>query len=189
MKKLFFILTAAFILTLTSFSNSFAQTAEKSLYERLGSINSIAAVVDDFIDKLLSDPLITANKDVVAGLAHTTKPGLKVLITELLCEKSGGPQKYSGKSMKESHEGLNITDAEWQAMIKDLLASLNKFKVPNKEQIEVIVIVNSTKDDIVTKQAAPAAEAPPAPPPQAAPEAKPAEVQVAPPAPPPQAAP
>ncbi len=160
---------------------SFAQ--EKSLYERLGGIHAIAAVVDDFVDKLLVNPTITANKNTVAGLAHITKPGLKYLLTEMICQAAGGPQKYTGKSMKEAHKDLKISEAEWEAMVKEFLASLAKFKVPNKEQIELVVIVGTTKADVVT--AAAPAQAPALPPqlPQqapAAPEAVPAEVIPAP---------
>ena len=62
---------------------------------------------------------------------------------------SGGQCKYTGRAMKESHQHLNITQAEWDAMVVDFKATLNKFKVPQREQQELITIVDSTKNDIV----------------------------------------
>ncbi len=141
-----------------------------SLYDRLGGVYSIAAVVDDFVDRLLADPIITANKKVVEAIGKITKPGLKYRITELLCQSTGGPQKYTGRSMKDSHAHLNITDGEWAATIKDLLGSLEKLSVPEQEQNELLVILGSTKADIVQSQpqqaapqTAPAAGSPPSP--------------------------
>ena len=175
-----------------------AHSEEKSLYERLGGVNAIASVVDDFIDKLLSDPAIVANKNVVVSLKNITVPGLKYLLTEMVCEASGGPQKYTGRPMKESHAHLNITESEWQAMEADFLSSLKKFNVPEKEQGELVAIVRSTKKDIVAAKETPppapaeaqkaAPEAPKPQAPAAVPEAQkaaPPEAPVAPPQPPP----
>jgi hemoglobin len=67
----------------------------------------------------------------------------------MVCEVSGGPCKYTGRAMKESHQHLNITQAEWDAMVVDFKATLNKFKVPQREQQELITIVGSTRNDIV----------------------------------------
>ena len=151
----------------------FAQApAPESLYKRLGGVNAIASVVDDFIDRLLSDPAITKNKDVVSALANITKPGLKYLLTEMICESAGGPQKYTGRTMKESHAHLNIAEDEWQAMVKDFLSTLVKFKVPEKEQNELLVVVGSTKTDIVTAKKPIAQVAPPLPEPQPEPKTK-----------------
>ncbi len=149
-----------------------------SLYDRLGGVYSIAAVVDDFVDRLLADPIITANKKVVEAMGKITKPGLKYRITELLCQSAGGPQKYTGRPMKDSHAHLNITDGEWAATVKDLLGSLEKLNVPEQEQNELLVILGSTKADIVQSQpqvapaapqAAPTAGSPPSPQPIQAP--------------------
>ncbi len=120
-----------------------------SLYDRVGGVYSIAAVVDDFTDKLLSDPIITANQKVVAAMGKITKAGLKYRITELVCQVSGGPQKYTGKPMKDAHQNLNISEGEWAATVKILLGTLTKFNVPEKEQNELLVLIGSTKNDIV----------------------------------------
>lgn len=125
------------------------EPAPQSLYDRLGGVYSVAAVVDDFIDRLLSDSIVTANKNVTAAMQHITKAGLKFLITEMVCEAAGGPQKYTGRSMKESHKNLNISETEWAASVKDFVTTLEKFKVPEKEKGELLAIVGSTKSDIV----------------------------------------
>src|SRR5690349_10628934 len=78
------------------------------------------------------------------------QPGLKYSITELVCQATGGPQKYTGLSMRESHADLKITEAEWTAFAGEFKATLDKFKVPEKEQNELFQIVGSLKDDIVT---------------------------------------
>lgn len=143
-----------FLLSLILFIqlNAFAQTAEESLYKRLGGVYNIAAVVDDFIDRLLSDPLIIANQNIVSAIGKITKPGLKYQLTEWFCQTAGGPQKYNGRSMKEAHQGLNISEAQWQAMIRDFLATLAKFNIKTLDQNELIVIVGGTKNDIVIPQ-------------------------------------
>jgi hemoglobin len=130
--------------------------AEKSLYERLGGVQAIAAVVDDFVNRLVQNPTVMANENVrkAAESGRVTVPGLKFLLTEQICAAAGGPQKYSGRKMKEAHKDLMISEAEWKASAADLTASLEKFKVPKKEQDELFVIIASTHNDIVTKKEA-----------------------------------
>lgn len=143
-----------------SFDLTKAQEAKTgSLYERLGGSFAISAVVDDFVERLLADPIITANKKVMSEMEKVNKAGLKFHITEMVCEEAGGPQKYTGRPMKESHETLGITETEWQAMVKDFLATLKKFNVPEKEQNELIAIVGKSKSDIVKAEPEPALKA------------------------------
>ena len=130
-----------------------AQPATKSLYERLGGVYSIATVVDDFIERLLVNDTLNANPAINAARARVPKAGLKFHVTTLVCEVTGGPCKYSGRSMKDAHAHLNINEAEWQAMVTDFRKTLDKFKVPAKEQEELITIVASTKKDIVKASA------------------------------------
>jgi hemoglobin len=130
-------------------SHPAAQPATKSLYDRLGGVYSIATVVDDFIERLLVNDTLNANPAINAARARVPKAGLKFHVTTLVCEVTGGPCKYGGRSMKESHAHLNINEAEWQAMVADFRKTLDKFKVPMKEQEELITIVGSTKKDIV----------------------------------------
>ena len=126
-----------------------AQVTQPSLYERLGGTYSIATVVDDFIERLLVNSTLNANPAIKEARARVPKAGLKFHVTTLVCEVSGGPCKYTGRTMKESHERLNITPAEWDAMVADFKTTLNKFNVPQREQQELITIVGSTKNDIV----------------------------------------
>jgi hemoglobin len=78
-------------------------------------------------------------------------PGFKHLVTEMLAEAAGGPQRYSGRSMEESHHELRITPDEWRAFMDDLDRTLDKFDVPQQERSEVVAIVESTHDDIVVE--------------------------------------
>ena len=127
-----------------------AQDQPKSLYERLGGIYSIATVVDDYIEHLLVNDTLNANPAINRARAHVPKAGLKFQVTALVCEVTGGPCKYTGRAMKESHQQLNITEEQWQAMVVDFQGTLDKYKVPAREQEELIIIVGSTKKDIVT---------------------------------------
>ena len=122
---------------------------EKTLYERLGGAYSIATVVDDFIERLLLNEILNANPAINKARTHVPKAGLKYHVTEMVCQATGGPQKYSGRTMKESHKHLYITEAEWDAMAADFKKTLDKFNVPEKEQNELFTIIGSTKPDIV----------------------------------------
>jgi hemoglobin len=75
--------------------------------------------------------------------------GFKYLVTELVCSVTGGPQKYSGRSMAESHQHLAINATQWSSFLDDLQGSLDKFKVPEAEQKEIFAIVATTRTDIV----------------------------------------
>ena len=132
--------------------SSFAEEKETpSLYDRLGGVYAIASVVDDFIERILVNDVLNANPAVNKARQTVPKAGLKYRVTELVCQVTGGPCVYSGRSMKDSHAHLNITEAEWDAMVKDFVASLNHFKVPEKEQAELLAIVGATKGDIVMR--------------------------------------
>jgi hemoglobin len=124
-----------------------------SLYERLGGIYSIATVVDDFIDRIMVDDRLNANPRVNEAHHRVSPPGFKYLVTEQLGEASGGPQRYTGRSMEESHPDLLITAEEWGAFIDDLNQTLDKFEVPQQERSEVLDIIGSTRDAIVVAPA------------------------------------
>lgn len=126
-----------------------AQEKPKSLYDRLGGAYSIATVVDDFIERLLVNGTLNANPAIAAARARVPKAGLKFHVTALVCEVTGGPCKYTGRSMVEAHKTLHIDERQWQAMLADFRTTLDKFNVPRKEQEELIGIVGSTKQDIV----------------------------------------
>jgi hemoglobin len=122
---------------------------KKSLYERLGGVYPIATVVDDFIDRVMTDPRLNKNPRVNEAHHRVLPPGFKYLVTEQVCEAAGGPQKYSGRSMAESHKNMNISSDEWVAFMDDFQQTLDKFAVPAEEQGELKAIVNSTRADIV----------------------------------------
>jgi hemoglobin len=122
---------------------------EQSLYERLGGVYSIATVVDDFIDRIMVDARLNANPLVDEAHHRVSPPGFKYLVTEMVCWAAGGPQKYTGRPMRESHEQLKITAAEWEAFLDDFQQTLDKFWVPPAEQEELQAIVASTRADIV----------------------------------------
>lgn len=123
-----------------------------SLYERLGGVYSIAAVIDDFIDRIMDDPRLNANPKVDDAHHRVSRAGFKYLVTEQLCWAAGGPQKYTGRSMRDSHIHLNITASEWTAFLDDLEQTFNKFGVPTAERQEILAIVNSTRGDIVMSE-------------------------------------
>lgn len=122
---------------------------QPSLYERLGGVYSIATVVDDFIDRVMADPRLNANPAVDEAHHKLPPAGFKYLATEMVCWATGGPQKYTGRSMADSHRHLNITPQEWEAFMDDFQQTLDKFKVPASEQAELRAIVQSTYADIV----------------------------------------
>src|SRR5438045_1962399 len=124
-------------------------TQKPSLYNRLGGVYSIATVVDDFINRIMVDPRLNANPLVDEAHHRVPPAGFKYLVTEMVCWATGGPQKYSGRSMPDSHKHLMITPMEWEAFLDDFQQTLDHFSVPAREQQELHAIVNSTRADIV----------------------------------------
>jgi truncated hemoglobin YjbI len=128
---------------------------QRTLYERLGGEAAIKAVIDDFVARSADNPKVNFFRK---GTAKEWKPtpaqvdNLKKLLVEQVASAAGGPQKYTGRSMKEVHAGMGITQAEFDALAADLKASLDKFRVPAKEQDELLKIIASTAPDIVEKK-------------------------------------
>ena len=123
--------------------------ANASLYDRLGGIYNIATVIDDFIDRIMVDDRLNANPRVDEAHHRVSPPGFKYLVTEMVGEATGGPQRYTGRSMPDSHQDLMITEEEWEAFIDDFNQTLDKFDVPQQERSELHAIVESTKEAIV----------------------------------------
>ena len=115
----------------------------KSLYDRLGGQPAIVAVVDDFVAN------VAADKRIHARFATADVPRLTRLLIEQVCAGTGGPCKYTGRDMKSAHRGMNITDAQFNALVEDLVRTLDKFNVPKKEQGELLAILGPMKPDIV----------------------------------------
>ena len=101
----------------------------------------------------MADPRLNANPAVDEAHHKVPPAGFKYLATEMVCWASGGPQKYTGRSMADSHRHLNITSQEWNAFMDDFQQTLDKFKVPAAEQAELRAIVHSTYGDIVIAKA------------------------------------
>src|SRR5688572_5275257 len=145
-KKSFLILALALVLTTSSVALGTVQ--DKPLYERIGGYNALAAVVDDFITRLVTDKQF---EKFFSGQSNDSKKRIRQHIVDQFCAATGGPCLYMGRDMKTSHSGLGITNAEWDAAAKHLVASLDKFKVPETEKGEVLSFVTSLKKDIVEK--------------------------------------
>jgi hemoglobin len=129
-------------------SMSSGQVTQKSLYERIGGYNALALVVDDFIGRLVSDKSF---EKFFAGHSDDSKKRIRQHILDQFCAATGGPCIYLGRDMKTVHTGLGITSAQWDAAATHLVASLDKFKVPEKEKGEVVAFVTTLKKDIVEK--------------------------------------
>lgn len=126
--------------------------AQASLYARLGGLRGITVVVDDFINRLVVNKTLNRNPAINAGRRSSPAPYLKFQVSQLVCEATGGPCKYAGMAMKESHAHLNISEKEWSVMAAEFKKSLNKYKVPAAEQKELFEIVGKTKGDIVVRK-------------------------------------
>jgi len=125
------------------------ETKEKSLYQRLGGFDALAAVSDDFITRLATDKLLGR---FVVGLSDDSTKKLRQHFVEFLCNATGGPCVYMGRDMKTVHTGLGISEDDWKESVKLLVETLDKFKVPEKEKNEVLAAVSSLKKDIVEKK-------------------------------------
>jgi hemoglobin len=122
---------------------------EKSLYERLGGYNAVAAVVDDFVGRLIADKKF---ERFFVGHSTDSKKRIRQHIVDQFCAAAGGPCIYTGRTMKDSHQGLGINEDEWNAAAKHLVATLDKFKVGEREKKELLDFVTTLKGDIVEKK-------------------------------------
>lgn len=117
----------------------------QSLYDRLGGKPAITAVVDDFIGNVAGDSRINKR------FATADIPRLKTMLVNQICQASGGPCTYTGASMKDAHKGMKITDAEFNALVEDLVKSLDKFKVGAQEKNDLLGALGGMKPDIVNQ--------------------------------------
>jgi hemoglobin len=119
--------------------------SDKSLYERLGGKEAITAVVDDFVGRVAADNRING------FFAKANIPRLKTQLVNQICEASGGPCKYTGADMKTAHRGMGVTNAAFDALVGDLVATLDKFKVGDREKNDLLGALGPMKKDIVEK--------------------------------------
>jgi hemoglobin len=122
-------------------ATSFA--ADKTLYERLGGVGAIQAVVTKFINNVGGD------KRINSYFATTDLKKLNKLLVEQVCAASGGPCTYSGRDMKTTHKGMKVTSAAFGALVEDLVSALDTFNVPQKEKDELLSVLGPMKSDIV----------------------------------------
>ena len=157
-------LTAAPAAVLAGANNAYAQakqsTPEKSLYERLGGVFAIAAVVDHFSDAVVKNPIVgQKSKNPQLAEWHTKNlarlPGLKFMRTLWVCEVTGGPFKFSatkpGKTelgLEEAHRDLKISPAEFDEVAAELGRSLDFAKVPAREKGEVLAAFAAHKNEV-----------------------------------------
>ena len=121
-----------------------AATTQKSLYERLGGVDAITAVVDEFIK------IASADERINKKFAKTVQPArVRLHFIEQICMLTGGPCKYTGDSMKKAHHNMGLTDAEFTAGVEDLVKALDKFNVPTPEKNELLNALAQFKKDIV----------------------------------------
>jgi hemoglobin len=123
--------------------------AAPTLYRRLGGHTAIEKVVDDFVDAVVADDKIRPQHkkhfkegDVVA---------LKRKLVDQVGEATGGPERYTGKNMKDAHRGLGITDVDFDALVGDLVKALDKNNVPAKEQDELKALLAPMRRDVVER--------------------------------------
>lgn len=126
-------------------SSSGKMMTEKSLYDRLGGKPAITAVVDDFVGRVAADTRINGK------FATADIPRLKTMLVDQICQASGGPCTYTGRDMKTAHAGMRITGDEFDALVGDLVATLNKFKVGEREKNQLLSVLGPMKKDIVEK--------------------------------------
>ena len=137
--------TLAVVVSFAACSTPMKPMADQSLYQRLGGKEAITAVVDDFIGNVAADARINKR------FANANIPRLKMLLVEQICAASGGPCTYTGRDMTTAHTGMNIQSAEFDALVEDLVKSLDKFKVPEREQGELLGALGGMKPAIVNK--------------------------------------
>jgi hemoglobin len=117
--------------------------AASSLFERLGGKDAIAAVVDEFVARCAGDSRINGK------FGRTDVPRLKAMLVDQICEATGGPCTYSGRDMRETHDGMGVTAAEFEALVGDLIATLDQFQVPQADKDELLGALAPMRSDIV----------------------------------------
>lgn len=116
---------------------------QRSLYERIGGVGSIRAVIDAFVGRVAKDDRINRK------FAKSDIGRLKQMLVDQVCEASGGPCKYTGRSMTDAHAGMGVTGGEFDALVEDLITTLNHFNLGKTEQNELLGVLGPLKTDIV----------------------------------------
>jgi hemoglobin len=114
-----------------------------TLYERLGGLDAITAVIEEFVARCADDGRINGK------FVRTDIPRLKKMLVDQVCEAAGGPCTYTGRGMRETHDGMQVTAGEFDALVEDLVATLDHFDVPKAEQDELLGLLGPMREDIV----------------------------------------
>jgi len=137
-----------------------------SLFERLGGLKGLQAIVDDMTPRVIQDPRVDWERKSIkhGGLSLKKQPAamwqpapenverLKQHFVQFLALATGGPAQYEGRDMRGVHQNMRITNPEFDAVVGDLKASLDKLQVPNTEQKELLAIIESTRPQVVTQR-------------------------------------
>jgi hemoglobin len=139
---------------------------KQSLYERVGGEPGLTKIVEDFMPRALQDPRVNwqrkgvkrgglslhRNDSVSWNASPENVAQLKKHLVQFFALATGGPARYEGKEIKSTHANMHITNAEFDAAVGDLKASLDKLQIANKEQKELLAIVESTRPQIVVER-------------------------------------
>ena len=120
---------------------------QSTLYSRLGGQDAIKAVVKDFVEQNVAN-----DARINTFFKNADIPGLEAKLVDQICQASGGPCKYTGKDMKTAHTGMGIKEADFNALVEDLVKSLDKFKVAEADKNTLLGVLGPMKSDIVTAQ-------------------------------------
>jgi hemoglobin len=141
-----FVLTTAVTAALAySAATTGAVAQTRSLYDRLGGYDAIQAVVDESVKN------IAADKRINKFFAGANIPRLRRQLADQICVAAGGPCIYTGRDMKSAHAGMGVRNSHFNALVQDVGKALNKFKVPKREQKELVAALAGTRKDIVTR--------------------------------------
>lgn len=125
-----------------------ASAKDDSLYQRLGGYDALAAVTDEFIGRLTTDEKL---KRFFVVFSTDSKMRIRQLVLDQVCKATGGPCYYFGRDMKTSHAGAGVTKEDWDRSVAIFVETLNKFKVPEREQKELAGLILPLEKDIVEK--------------------------------------
>ena len=117
-----------------------------SLYKRLGGRDGIALVVDDFVANMVADPRVNAR---FQGMQPPAVFRLKSNLSDQICDAAGGPCSYLGRDMKTTHQGMNVSEVEWNATVENLTKALDKHGVGAREKSELLGLLGPMKGEIV----------------------------------------
>lgn len=122
-----------------------------SLYDRLGGTAAISAVVDGFVANVAADTRINKHFQRIAGDTAAMR-GFKQKLVDQICQGTGGPCTYTGLDMKSAHQGMNLTDADFDALVEDLVRTLDSAGVAQRDKDELLAVLGPMRADIVTKR-------------------------------------